>query len=97
MDTTELPVCIRKNIYSSSLDFFFFLKKVSASVSKRLNYSSREEKKNCKFPNVAINLEVSSDVWVMTDEALKCKSRTAGPIYESDVRPLNFSACKNRC
>lgn len=78
----------------------FFLRKVSASVAKRLNYSSREEKKNCPFPNVAISLEVSSNVWVMTDEALERKSRTARPICNSAVRSLgnytNFSACKNR-
>lgn len=47
MDIIELPVGIRKNIYSSSLDLF--LKEVSASVAKRLNYLSREEKKIANF------------------------------------------------
>lgn len=44
MDTTRLPVGIRRNIYSGSLGSF--LKEVSASVAKRLNYSSRECKTN---------------------------------------------------
>lgn len=38
-----------------------------------------KKKENCKFPNFAIRSEVNSDVWVMTDEALECKSRTASP------------------
>lgn len=97
INTIELPVDIRKTIYSSSLDIF--LKEVSASVAKRLNYSSRG-KKNRKFPDVATSLQVRSDVWVMTDEALECKSRSARPICLAEIRSLgnynNFSSCKER-
>lgn len=100
MDTTELPVGIRENIYSSSLDIFFKGSFCICDKEAELLIQGEKKKKNRKFPNVAISLEVSSDVWVMTDEALECKSRTARPICENDIRSLgndtNFPACKDR-